>query len=572
VYNLKLARHFVSFFSIKMLPNQDSHLVSEVTPFVAQSCSKIFESSVSGSEHSSLSTATTSQRPISMSASSAPNGASSASQVKIQLSTRDPELRLPEGAGPILVSTGMCRRRHGMTPVRLTFMPGLKRYALSVLVNKLLEAEKPVPYEFLIKGQFLRTSIDDFLTANGISSESTLSVEYVRAIIPPLFATAFEHDDWVSSVDVLSGASPAAVWAKDKDTPHLRSDRILSGSYDGSLRLWDTQSELLATSPSAGNGGHAGAIKAVKFLSPTSCVSSGNDRTVRVWECRAVGNYSASKLSPTVELFGHVSGINCLAVHGPSSRILSGSTDQTICVWSSKKAEAPPAPPNLLPSGLPHNKRRRLENPAKQVPNRGPLRQLTGHTGSISGVIFSPVDQTVAYSSAWDHSVRTWDLPTGTCVDSRSTSHPVLSLCAMNGTSLLAAGSSARHITMVDPRASATTVAAMTLRGHTNAVVSLCADPASSYGLVSGSHDGTCRLWDIRSVRPGTGTGIGVDPGGTVGECVYVIERESMNSEAKRRQPVAGDGVKVFGVVWDQDVGIVSAGEDKKVQINRPSR
>jgi hypothetical protein len=28
--------------------------------------------------------------------------------------------------------------------------------------------------------------------------------------------------------------------------------------------------------------------------------------------------------------------------------------------------------------------------------------------------------------------------------------------------------------------------------------------------------------------------------------------------------------VKVFGVRWDKEVGIVSAGEDKRIQINRP--
>jgi len=46
----------------------------------------------------------------------------------------------------------------------------------------------------------------------------------------------------------------------------------------------------------------------------------------------------------------------------------------------------------------------------------------------------------------------------------------------------------------------------MTLRGHTNAVVGLAPDPSSAFGLVSGSHDGTVRVWDVRSVRPGVGT------------------------------------------------------------------
>jgi WD domain, G-beta repeat len=94
-------------------------------------------------------------------------------------------------------------------------------------------------------------------------------------------------------------------------------------------------------------------------------------------------------------------------------------------------------------------------------------------------------------------------------------------------------------------------------------VVSLASDPNSAHGLVSGSHDGTCRIWDIRSIKPGSGSSL--ETGGQIGESVYVIPRRG--NEEKR--PVAGEGVKVFDVQWDKGVGIVSASEDKRVQINR---
>lgn len=122
---------------------------------------------------------------------------------------------------------------------------------------------------------------------------------------------------------------------------------------------------------------------------------------------------------------------------------------------------------------------------------------------------------------------------------------------------LVAAGTSARHITLIDPRASATNIVAMTLRGHTNAVVSLATDPNNTYGLASGSHDGTCRVWDVRSTK--------TDKEGRVGQSMYSVGRESIGGESR----TSGDGVKVFGVLWDPDVGILSAGEDKRVQINR---
>jgi ribosome biogenesis protein YTM1 len=103
----------------------------------------------------------------------------------------------------------------------------------------------------------------------------------------------------------------------------------------------------------------------------------------------------------------------------------------------------------------------------------------------------------------------------------------------------------------------------MTLRGHTNKIVSLSPDPESNFGLVSGGHDGTCRVWDLRSSRQGTKD----EGGGLVGDAVYIVERESQKKAAKK--PVGGEGIKVFGVVWDKDVGIVSGGEDKMLQINR---
>lgn len=74
-------------------------------------------------------------------------------------------------------------------------------------------------------------------------------------------------------------------------------------------------------------------------------------------------------------------------------------------------------------------------------------------------------------------------------------------------------------------------------------------------------------MWDLRSVKhDASGGGEG---GGRFGESVYVIERE----EAKgKRRADAGEGVKVFSVDWDAEMGIISGGEDRKVQINKGSR
>lgn len=440
------------------------------------------------------------------------------------------------------------------------FLKGLRRYALSTLVNNLLGSEKPIPFEFLINGTFLRTSIDEYLTANGISAETTLEIEYVRALIPPLHIASFQHDDWVSATDVLPTTSPATCWTSGA-TVAKGEARILSGSYDGLLRIWNMSSETIATSPAAADGGHSSSIKAAKFVSPNQIVSAGLDRTVRLWKY-SEGDEFSGKISPQLELYGHKSGIESLAVHAPSNRLLTASLDHSVGFWSTKKTDAPAAPENLLSSNVARTSKRRKLNTSVSTPQRGPLALLVSHTGPVSGAIFDARDSTVGYSTSWDHSLRTWDLVTGSLVDTRTTSHSLLSLEHLPDLHLLAAGTSARHITLIDPRTSATTLAAMTLRGHTNSVVSLARDPQSTYGLISGSHDGTCRIWDIRSTK--------TDKDGMVGESVYTISRKSLEEEGKSdSRRVGGEGVKVFSVCWDQTVGIVSAGEDKRIQINR---
>jgi WD40 repeat protein len=426
--------------------------------------------------------------------------------------------------------------------------PALTRHKLSTLVNELLHREEDrIPFDILINGEFLRTTVDEFLTKNGINAETTLDVEYTRALVPPLNVTSFEHDDWVSAVDILSGAGVQS-----------GQERILSASYDGLLRVWNTSGDVLATSEAPNNGGRITSLKTAKWLSDKKIVAAGMDSTVRVYKY----DDDTRTITTALELFNHRWHVEDVAVHAPSSRILSASADTTISLFSSNAKENPVAPSNLLPnSTAASNKRQKLSKPERTVPARGALATFTGHASPVSSVIFKPDDATVAYSASHDHTVKTWDLPTATCVDTRTTGHSLLSLCAIPSRNLLATGTSARHITLIDPRASATQISVMTLRGHKNAIVSLDTDPSSEYNLVSGSHDGTVQIWDLRNVSAGGQVGEGL-----TGESVYTINRQGRSAEAVKSH---GEGAKVFSVRWDRDVGIVSAGEDKKVQINR---
>ncbi|KAK5064214.1 ribosome biogenesis protein ytm1 [Exophiala bonariae] len=443
-------------------------------------------------------------------------------QVRVRLTTRDADLTLNDAA-PILVPTSF------------------RRYPLSSLVNGLLENEKPVPLEFIVNGTYLRTTLDEYLSKNGLSTETTLAIEYVRARIPPQYIASYEHEDWVSDVDVTSSDNP----------------RILSASYDGLLRVWNTSSQVLATSPGPRAGGHSSFIKSAKFISPKQVVSGGFDRTVRLWKYAEEADGFAASLTPSLELYGHKASVDSVNAHETSGRILSASADHSVGFWSTRKSDAPPAPEELIPRTTTKDGKRRKLNPDISLPQRGPLALMQQHTGPVSGAVFDANDATVGYSASWDQTVRTWDLVTAALVDTRTTSSALFCVEHMPNLHLLAAGSVSRVIKLVDPRASATTVAAMTLKGHKNSVVSLARDPSNDYTLVSGSHDGTCRVWDVRSTQQ--------EKEGLVGQSLYTLPRASLKGGPN---PVSGDGVKVFGVCWHKDVGILSGGEDKVVQVN----
>ena len=422
--------------------------------------------------------------------------------------------------------------------------------------ESMLNTSSPIPLDFLANGAFLKTSIEDYLSSNGLSSEATLTLQYVRSLIPPVYEASFEHDDWVGGVDVLSSTSAVVLGSEASGV----NDRIASASYDGLVRIWNPSGDAIAISPAGRGNGHTQRVDAVRWLSTKKLASAGLDRKVIVWDYSEADDGFSGTLKSNMELWGHERAINTIEYSTSSKRILTASSDGKIGVWSSSKRTAPQADPESLPSA--HSTKRAKISSEANTAQRGPLAMISVHDEPVTAAVFHPTDKTVAYSASKDHTVRTFDLTTQKEVSRLTTLHPLLCATTLPGSSLVAVGSSARHITLVDPRESAASVAAMTLRGHLNMVVSLSPSPENTFSLVSGSHDSTCRVWDLRSVRSGNS-----DEGvGSVSEAVYTIGREWLKG---KKPPAAGDGTQVLSVVWDKTWGIVSGGADKKVQINR---
>lgn len=449
----------------------------------------------------------------------------SEAQVKVRFFTKEDDETLHASDAPLFVPAS------------------LKRYGLSEVVNHLLLREEQVPFDFLIDGALLRTSVEEYLVKNGLSSESFLQIEYARAVLPPSFLGSFNDEDWVLSIDTINPNSKAVSAGRST----LAAPQILAGSYDGVVRTY-TMSGQVETQ----YVGHLAAVKAVKWVYAHRIVSGGLDRQIRIWKTKAsetdvddVDDDDEPGAGRTVAILdAHTAPVLALDVNQSTHRILSGGADSVVGVWSTVPKDMSVVEPySLENASSAAKKRRRLALKDLGVKHRGPLAVLEGHSQAVEGVVFDQTDSSVAYTVSQDHTVKTWDLVTLRCVDTRATGFSLLSVVQLPEVNLIACGLSARHITLHDPRvqSGATEMHTTKLVGHTNFVVDLAACPTNGNMFASASHDGTVKVWDVRAEK-----------------AMYTIARES------------GAG-KVFGVAWDREIGLVSGGEDKKVQINKGS-
>ena len=110
----------------------------------------------------------------------------------------------------------------------------------------------------------------------------------------------------------------------------LPDGRIVSGSYDNTLRVWargadgEWNREVLS--------GHTGIVWCLQALPDGRIVSGSYDEDLRVWTRSAKGKWSSEVLS------GHTYSVRALQAL-PDGRIMSGSFDSSIRIWDGTPVE-----------------------------------------------------------------------------------------------------------------------------------------------------------------------------------------------------------------------------------------
>ncbi|QJX00109.1 protein kinase domain-containing protein [Frigoriglobus tundricola] len=294
------------------------------------------------------------------------------------------------------------------------------------------------------------------------------------------------HDDNVASARKLLGATPedlrgwewhhlnrlcsASLVTARGHTGELTSAalsadgaRIVTGSYDGTMRVWDaaTGKELLKREVCDKRP-----VSAAFRPDGLRIVTAGADKLAKVWD--AVTGQELLKLE------GHTDGVTAAAFRADGARIVTGSWDGTARVWDA--------------------------NTGKD------LFKLEGHSGAVLSVAFQDDGSRIVTGSR-DGTARVWDANTGkerlvvppneTAVG-RAPSAPgaVLAALSPDGTRIVTA----------TPDGTArvwdagTGKERLVLRGHTNGVRSAGFSPDGAR-IVTGSADQTAKVWDARTGR-----------------------------------------------------------------------
>ncbi|KAI0052957.1 WD40 repeat-like protein [Auriscalpium vulgare] len=281
--------------------------------------------------------------------------------------------------------------------------------------------------------------------------------------------------------------------------------RVVSGSRDETIRIWDARSGEAVSGPFTG---HTSSVWSVAF-SPdgTHIVSGSGDGTIRIWDCRT----GETVVGP---LRGHRDFVRSVAFSPDGTRVVSGSDDRTIRVWDFRTGEAVAGPfvghtgfvlsVAFSPDGMrvisgSRDQTIRIWDAQLGETVAGPFK---GHTELVQYVSFSP-DGTHVVSGSANTTIRIWDAWTRETVEGPFVGNRdcIRSVTFSSDSTQVVSGSDDGTIWIWGAATGETVVGP--LRGHTGAILSVAYSRDGKL-VASGSWDATVRIWDAEvDAEPG---------------------------------------------------------------------
>jgi APAF-1 helical domain/WD domain, G-beta repeat len=254
----------------------------------------------------------------------------------------------------------------------------------------------------------------------------------------------------------LGGAELACLRGHKRGVTSVSFDhagrRIISGSDDKTVRVWDAESgtELACLS------GHEHEVLSVSMgASGRRIVSGSRDKTVRLWDAESGAELAC--------LRGHEGRVWSVAFDRAGRRIVSGSDDNTVRVWDAGSCAE--------------------------------IACFRGVEHWVTSVSFDPVGQRIVCGSD-DNMVRVWDAESGAALACLSGHEDLVTSVSFDDAGRRIVSASKDKTVRVWDAESGAELAC--LRGHEDGVTSVSFEHAGQR-IVSGSDDNTVRVWDAES-------------------------------------------------------------------------
>ena len=385
----------------------------------------------------------------------------------------------------------------------------LGRKGLSTVINHLLDRRLPdddeneedsddeklqaLPFDFLVGegnlNRLLRTSVEKEARQNGISLEDAVVVTYFPAQqAPEQKSKEPPLPDWISGLA-------------------FTGDSLSVASYDGSLRLYKAGKGGALQSSTVIQNAHEGPVKCVRSFSMGDSiwtVSGSMDHSL------ALHSWPTGRCHARVQHKAAVAAVDERMEDGSNAIFASGDFEGGLFLWDISESDEP--------TDTSSKKKRKTggkstDEDEKLTYSLSPRVSLHAHQTKVSGIAWGNHAKRNGFGSShlvtgsWDHSIKVWDMETQDCLLTLNGSKVVSCMDTSYHTAgIVATGHPDCTIRLWDVRTDQSTsslVSDSVFRPSHRAWISqVLWSIDKPYQVVSSSHDGTVKLWDIRAALP----------------------------------------------------------------------
>jgi len=412
----------------------------------------------------------------------------------------------------------------------------LGRSGLSEVVNHLLgyEGDTTVPFDFCIRDVLVRVPLSRFLSANGISTEEIVQIEYMPASTLSDEKQTIDAPAWVGSMDCHA---------------HASTGYVLAGCYDGSVEILDAESKQVSQKLQA----HVDPIRSVVSWVPdaahashgaTFCFATASkDQSVKCWQVTKGAQASAAKgkskkneskkgdvsVTCIATLTGHANSVESVDYWGSRGMLLTGDWAGNIMGWNAKKFspdgnagmdvedEEEEGNDSEAEADTKSSRKRQKKNAANGKPGKPPtfshaptaVFTLKAHSQSVSAL--QAGDDARVFTSSWDHALKVWDMDRQDVVAVYTSGSKISTSLHYNSqTNLVGTSHSDGKIRLWDCRQNQSSDSASSCQSIVNGganvvtpqwVSAMKWHPTKAMVFGCTDYAGVLRVWDIRSTK-----------------------------------------------------------------------